>query len=243
MAIVPNKRVLITLCVVVIVCVWGLLWLTSALSWHSLYHSTSSDPSSEELDAVAALVASLRGSDTLSTHEDGSLANLAQELLLLERTRSKVMTKILDILPRETSGGIAGKVKEQIWRYGVVNVTAKPAGNLNALSLVGSNATLNTTEVPPRIQQYIPPFIHQTWKTKDLPLWAESSSRSWQLKNPSYQYFLYDDKDLEAYILTHHPEFKKVILKMKPIHKADLFRYIILLDKVCRTVLQSSFSC
>ncbi|EGD81794.1 hypothetical protein PTSG_02506 [Salpingoeca rosetta] len=76
----------------------------------------------------------------------------------------------------------------------------------------------------------IPRIIHQTWKTEELPYLAQSSVESWQRLNKGYEYRFYTDDDIAAYMEKNHPNLVNTWNRMKPIHRADLFRYVILHD-------------
>eukprot|EP00912_Choanoflagellata_sp_UC4_P000301 UC4_evm3s182 len=84
----------------------------------------------------------------------------------------------------------------------------------------------NNIYTPPEI----PSIIHQTWKTIIVPSWAENHVNSWKELNPKHQHILYSDHEIEEYIAKKHPELVPAWEKMLPIHKADLFRYVILFD-------------
>ena len=42
--------------------------------------------------------------------------------------------------------------------------------------------------------------IHQTWKSAELPADVAPMAASWLEKNPGYEYTLYTDEDIEAYM-------------------------------------------
>jgi hypothetical protein len=74
----------------------------------------------------------------------------------------------------------------------------------------------------------IPKIIHQTWKTKHLPSWATTSVDTWKSKNPDYQHILYNDTEIDSLIRLHYPEILPYYHLLKPVQKADIFRYLIL---------------
>ena len=90
----------------------------------------------------------------------------------------------------------------------------------------------NTTECETKRHQpvRIPKIIHQTWKDKQPLIAGSSTVATWRDLNPGYDYRFYTDDDLDSYIDEHHKEFKRAWARMKPIHRADLFRYLILHD-------------
>ena len=81
----------------------------------------------------------------------------------------------------------------------------------------------------------IPKLIHQTWKGRDkskpLPGWVQSSVNSWKSTNPGYVHKMHDDNDIEHRVKTLHPELLPAYEQMKPIQRADLFRYMVLYDE------------
>jgi mannosyltransferase OCH1-like enzyme len=81
----------------------------------------------------------------------------------------------------------------------------------------------------------IPKLIHQTWKGRDkskpLPGWVQSSVNSWKSTNPGYVHKMHDDDDIEKRVKTLHPELLPAYEQMKPIQRADLFRYMVLYDE------------
>lgn len=76
----------------------------------------------------------------------------------------------------------------------------------------------------------IPKKIWQTYKTKDLPTPAKKAQTSWIKKNPDYAYELWDDSDIETYILREWDNDTYAFFKALPlgVMKADLWRYLIL---------------
>jgi hypothetical protein len=81
----------------------------------------------------------------------------------------------------------------------------------------------------------IPRLIHQTWRGRDksqpLPGWVQSSVDSWKRVNPGYTHKMHDDDDIERRVTTLHPELLPAYAQMKPIQRADLFRYMVLYDE------------
>ena len=72
--------------------------------------------------------------------------------------------------------------------------------------------------------------IWQTYKTKELPKPAKNAMNTWINKNPEWKHELYDDSDIESYILKFWDERMYEFYKNLPIGvmKADLWRYLIL---------------
>lgn len=98
----------------------------------------------------------------------------------------------------------------------------------------------------------IPKKIFQTYKTsyEDLPIKLKELSRSWQDKNPDYEYHYYSDSDIEKFILKYYgSEWHTRYLKMPfPVMKADVFRVLVMnifggfyadMDSECREPLDN----
>lgn len=80
----------------------------------------------------------------------------------------------------------------------------------------------------------VPPIekrIHQTWKTHTLPEGTASHTATWKAVNPGYRYKLYSDPEIEKHMARYHPEMMDTWAQLKPIEKADTFRYAILYDQ------------
>ena len=76
----------------------------------------------------------------------------------------------------------------------------------------------------------IPLKIYQTWKTKDLPEKMRENVDRLKLKNPDFEYHLFDDEDCRQFIQNNFEEdvltaYDKII---PGAYKADLWRYCIL---------------
>ena len=79
----------------------------------------------------------------------------------------------------------------------------------------------------------IPKHIFQTFKTKKLPLITRWHIWNIKRQNPEYQYYLYDDHDVQEFFRTEFPEeylkaYKRLTIGAA---KADFFRYAILYRK------------
>ncbi len=79
----------------------------------------------------------------------------------------------------------------------------------------------------------IPKQIFQTFKTKKLPLITKLHIWNMKRKNPEYQYFFYDDQDIEKFLTDEFPsEYIESYHKLTiGAAKADFFRYAILYKK------------
>ncbi|ACU07291.1 hypothetical protein FIC_00838 [Flavobacteriaceae bacterium 3519-10] len=79
----------------------------------------------------------------------------------------------------------------------------------------------------------IPKNIFQTFKTKKLPLITRWHIWNIKRQNPEYQYYLYDDDDVQEFFRKEFPEeylkaYKRLTIGAA---KADFFRYAILYRK------------
>jgi mannosyltransferase OCH1-like enzyme len=105
-------------------------------------------------------------------------------------------------------------------------------------NIFSSEKSLNNTN------NNIPKLIWQTFKTKEVPPELEIAHNSWITKNPKWKVNLYDDADIEEYIINNWNDRMLKFYKNLTIGamKADLWRYLILtthggvyadLDSVC----------
>lgn len=72
--------------------------------------------------------------------------------------------------------------------------------------------------------------IWQTYKTKTLPAPAAAAMSTWIQKNPTWTHSLYDDADIDEYIVHYWDQAMYRFYKSLPVGvmKADLWRYLIL---------------
>ena len=79
----------------------------------------------------------------------------------------------------------------------------------------------------------IPKHIFQTFKTKELPLITRWHIWNMKRRNPEYEYFLYDDQDIQEFFNKDFPdEYLKAYNQLTiGAAKADFFRYAILYKK------------
>ena len=79
----------------------------------------------------------------------------------------------------------------------------------------------------------IPKIIHQTFKSKELPLITRWHIARFKKKNPEYTYEFYDDQRIEEFITEAYDEETLKLYKRLNIGaaKADFFRYAILFKK------------
>lgn len=76
----------------------------------------------------------------------------------------------------------------------------------------------------------IPKIVHQTYYTKELPPEIQNNINKMQSENPDWVFKLYDDNDIDSFILKYYPDLKKFYDRINPRYgaaKADFFRYLI----------------
>ncbi len=75
----------------------------------------------------------------------------------------------------------------------------------------------------------IPAVIHLTWKSaRSLPGYASNNMKEWRRLNPGYKVVLHDDDAVDAYASRHFAEFAPYWPLLKPVQKADVFRYLVM---------------
>lgn len=75
----------------------------------------------------------------------------------------------------------------------------------------------------------IPKIIHQLWKTEDLPPRYEALAAGWRRQHPGWDYRLWTDKTIRAFVAAHFPDFLATFDGYKDnICRADTGRYMIL---------------
>ena len=80
----------------------------------------------------------------------------------------------------------------------------------------------------------IPKVIHQTYYNKKLPSEIQQNVEHLKSMNPDWEYRLYDDKDIEAYISLYYPKLLSIYRKINPVYgaaKADFFRYLVIYNE------------
>ena len=82
------------------------------------------------------------------------------------------------------------------------------------------------------IKQGIPKIIHQTYRTKHLPVELSDNIKRLKALNPDWEYRLYDDADIDEFIVKEYGEevfgYYKKITPRYGAAKADLFRYLLI---------------
>jgi mannosyltransferase OCH1-like enzyme len=74
----------------------------------------------------------------------------------------------------------------------------------------------------------IPKIIHQTWKTNKLEKKIKLFTDTWKEKNPDFEYRFYNDHKCFKFINNHYPEYSDLYEELKPVERADIFRYLVL---------------
>jgi mannosyltransferase OCH1-like enzyme len=76
----------------------------------------------------------------------------------------------------------------------------------------------------------IPKRIYQTWKTKDLPPGIKKVINRMMEFNPSYNHYLYDDKEIDKFVMENYQgEISEAYNQLNiGAARADLWRYLIL---------------
>ncbi|KAI8620498.1 nucleotide-diphospho-sugar transferase [Chytriomyces sp. MP71] len=76
-----------------------------------------------------------------------------------------------------------------------------------------------------KVNQLIPQFIHQSWKTHTVPEKFNSWDQTWKHQNPDYNYILWNDQENEDLIRKEYPWFLDTYLSYShPICRADAAR-------------------
>jgi mannosyltransferase OCH1-like enzyme len=74
----------------------------------------------------------------------------------------------------------------------------------------------------------IPKIIHQTWKTNKLDPKLKLFTDTWKKINPDFEHRFYNDHKCFKFIYDNYPEYLDLYEDLKPIEKADIFRYLVL---------------
>ncbi len=83
-------------------------------------------------------------------------------------------------------------------------------------------------------RQSIPKVIHQTYRSKILPLVLVDNINKIKAMNPEWQHRLYDDLDIENYLSKHFPWAVTYFKRINPVYgavKADFFRYFLMYNE------------
>ena len=94
-----------------------------------------------------------------------------------------------------------------------------------------NNVAVETADGTQAMVQVIPKIIHQTWKTGTLPLRWKHTIASVKRWHPDWEYRLWDDKTINAYVQKHHPDLYPIFSGFsRNIMRADVMRYILMHD-------------
>ena len=75
----------------------------------------------------------------------------------------------------------------------------------------------------------IPKIVHQTWKSKDLPLRWEKFRESWKAFHPDWEFRLWTDEDNMLLVEKDYPDFLHLYMSYEyPVLKADFARILYL---------------
>ena len=75
----------------------------------------------------------------------------------------------------------------------------------------------------------IPRILHQTWKTRDIPLEWQPCVQSWRAQHLDWQYILWTDEANRQFVQTHYPDFLGFYdAYAYAIQRADVIRFLIL---------------
>ncbi|MBN9076437.1 MAG: glycosyl transferase [Rhizobiales bacterium 65-79] len=75
----------------------------------------------------------------------------------------------------------------------------------------------------------IPPILHQTWKTDEIPPRFRAWSESWAKHNPGWTRMFWNDRALIDFVGTHYPDFLATFCGYQQgILRADAARYMLL---------------
>jgi inositol phosphorylceramide mannosyltransferase catalytic subunit len=80
----------------------------------------------------------------------------------------------------------------------------------------------------------IPKIVHQTFPTKNLPSELLANINQMKELNPNWDFRLYDDNDIEAFITYEFPSLLAFYKQINPSYgaaRADFFRYLLLYKK------------
>ncbi|MCX7303478.1 MAG: glycosyltransferase [Hyphomicrobiales bacterium] len=75
----------------------------------------------------------------------------------------------------------------------------------------------------------IPPILHQTWKTDEVPEQFRAWGASWQRHNPGWTRMFWSDRTLLEFVAEHYPDFLGTFSSYRRgILRADAGRYLLL---------------
>jgi len=75
----------------------------------------------------------------------------------------------------------------------------------------------------------IPRIIHQMWRDEDLPLRWRAFCETWRRFHPGWEYRLWTDESLRAFVAEWYPDFLEVYDGYAvPVMRSDAARYLLL---------------
>jgi len=75
----------------------------------------------------------------------------------------------------------------------------------------------------------IPPIIHQTWKSENIPERFQPYCLTWRDLNPGWDYRLWTDRELLEFVATEYPDFLDLFCGYREgVQRADAGRYLLL---------------
>ena len=77
----------------------------------------------------------------------------------------------------------------------------------------------------------VPPIIHQTWKSENVPLRWRHLVESVKRHHPGWEYRLWTDAAMNEHVRANHPQLFPVYEAFpKNVMRADVFRYVVMHD-------------
>lgn len=75
----------------------------------------------------------------------------------------------------------------------------------------------------------IPPILHQTWKTEEVPPQYREATARWRRLHPGWTYMFWTDAAIEAFVAEHYPAMLPLFRAYPDqIQRVDAVRYMIL---------------
>lgn len=75
----------------------------------------------------------------------------------------------------------------------------------------------------------VPTLVHQTWKTREVPVRFRAPCASWRRHHPTWSYRLWADEDLSAFVQAEYPSLWPLYRRYPhDIQRVDAARYMIL---------------
>ena len=179
------------------------------------------------------------------------------ETLLLPMRAFALGSSGYTLQPGESSGEVlvqhafahTWNLKGAHWKSGGDSTAAAPEkvstkNDLKAAGTVPSHQT--KAQVPPPIIRntsivssnykysfqnscHIPPILHQTWKSRNVPGETAQYMKSWRKFHPEWQYRFSTDEDNMKFMAKYYPEWLPMFKAYpKAIQRADAIRYFLL---------------